>query len=82
MCAAVYESALPKVGNEATRQHIDGLIALCKGNTQGAIWAFESAASIEPDNAAYWLALGRVQMGREDAIASSACFVPLPTRAN
>jgi hypothetical protein len=45
--AAAYESALPQVGNEATRQHISGLIAFCKGNTQGAIWAFEPTASIE-----------------------------------
>ena len=59
----------------ATRQHIGGLIAVCKGNSQGAIAAaFESVASLEPDNASHWLALGRVQMGREDALAALRVF--------
>jgi cytochrome c-type biogenesis protein CcmH/NrfG len=41
---------------------------------RGAIAAFESAASLEPDNAAHWLALGQVQMGREDAVAALRVF--------
>ncbi len=71
---AVYESGFFLVRNEATRQHINGLIAVCKGDSQGAILALESAASTEPDNAAHWLALGRVRMGREDAIAALRAF--------
>jgi tetratricopeptide (TPR) repeat protein len=71
---AVYESALPLLRNQATRQHIGGLMAICKGDSQGAILAFESVASLEPDNAAHWLALGQVQMGREDAVAALQAF--------
>jgi Flp pilus assembly protein TadD len=68
---AVYESALANARNEATRQHISGSIALCRGDTQAAILAFESAASLEPDNAANWLALGQVQMG--DGVRLQLC---------
>jgi tetratricopeptide (TPR) repeat protein len=71
---AVYESALPLVRNQATRQHIGGLIAVCRGDSQSASQAFESAASLEPDNAAHWLALGQVQMGREDGVAALRVF--------
>ena len=71
---AVYESALANARNEATRQHISGSIALCRGDTPAAILAFESAASLEPDNAAHWLALGQVQMGRGDAVAALRAF--------
>jgi tetratricopeptide (TPR) repeat protein len=71
---AVYESALANAGNEPTRQHISGSIALCRGDTQAATLAFESAASLEPDNAAHWLALGQVQMGRGDAVAALRAF--------
>jgi predicted TPR repeat methyltransferase len=39
-----------------------------------AIAAFELAASLERDNVAHWLALGRVQMGREDAITAWRAF--------
>jgi tetratricopeptide (TPR) repeat protein len=71
---AVYESALTHARNEATQQHIRGLIALCRNDTQGAIRAFESAASLELDNVAHWLALGQMQMGRGDAVAALRAF--------
>ena len=60
--------------NEATRQHISGSIAVCRGDTQAAILAFESAASLAPDNAAHWLALEQVQMGRGDGLAALRSF--------
>lgn len=72
--AAVYENALSQVRHEATRQHINGLIELCRDDITGAIGAFESATSLESDNAAHWLALGRVQMEREDASAALQAF--------
>jgi predicted negative regulator of RcsB-dependent stress response len=50
--AAVYESASANARNEATRQHISGSIALCRNDTQAGILAFESAATLEPHNAA------------------------------
>ncbi|MEG4862665.1 MULTISPECIES: tetratricopeptide repeat protein [unclassified Microcoleus] len=71
---AVYESALANARHEATRQHISGSIALCRGDTPAAILAFESAASLEPNNAAHWLALGQVQRGRGDAVAALRAF--------
>ncbi len=60
---AVYESALANARNEATRQHISASIALCRGDTQAAILAFESAASLEPDNAATGWRWGRYKWG-------------------
>lgn len=77
----VYESTLSVIGSsttlhtlESTRQHILGLIAVCQNDTQGAILAFESAVSLEPSNASHWLALGQVQMEREDAVAALKAF--------
>ncbi|MCC3496259.1 MULTISPECIES: tetratricopeptide repeat protein [unclassified Microcoleus] len=72
--AAVYETASANARNEATRQHISGSIALCRGDTQAGILAFESAASLEPHNAAHWLALAQVQVGRGDAVAALRAF--------
>ncbi|MCC3410893.1 tetratricopeptide repeat protein [Microcoleus sp. PH2017_02_FOX_O_A] len=72
--AAVYETASANARNEATRQHISGAIALCRGDTQAGILAFESAASLEPHNAAHWLALAQVQVGRGDAVAALRAF--------
>ncbi|HAZ48713.1 MAG TPA: hypothetical protein DDW76_27460 [Cyanobacteria bacterium UBA11369] len=71
---AVYQSALPLLRDRATRQHIGGLIAICQGDTERAIAAFESAASNEPHNSSHWLALGQVQMGREDGVAALRAF--------
>ncbi|MEH1906051.1 MAG: tetratricopeptide repeat protein [Nostoc sp.] len=70
----VYENALPLSRNEATRQHLGGLIEACKGNTQAAIIALESAASLEPDKVVHWLALGQVQMGIENTVAALQAF--------
>lgn len=72
--AAVYENALSQVRHEATRQHIGGLIALCRHDIEATITAFESATALEPDNATHWLALGRVQMQKEDVSAALRTF--------
>ena len=74
----IYENALCKGASppsplvakvsEATRHHILGLIAVCQGETERAIMAFESATSLEPSNPSHWLALGKVQMEREDVV--------------
>ncbi len=70
----VYQNALPLLNNEATKKHIRGLIALCQGDTKKAIIAFETATHLEPDNTAYWLALGQLQMGRENAVGALRAF--------
>lgn len=71
---AVYENALSLTHHEATRQHINGLIAVCRDDIHKAILAFESATSLEPDNVAHWLALGRMQMYREDVVTALRAF--------
>jgi tetratricopeptide (TPR) repeat protein len=70
----VYQNALPLLSNEATEKHIRGLIALCQGDTKKAIIAFETATNLEPDNTAYWLALGQLQMGRENTVGALRAF--------
>ncbi len=77
----VYKNTLPIIDSltaqntlESTRQHILGLIAICQGDTQGAILAFESAASLETKNPSHWLLLGQVHMEREDAVAALQAF--------
>ncbi|WP_392530696.1 tetratricopeptide repeat protein [Nostoc sp. C117] len=70
----VYENALPLSHNEATRQHINGLIEVCRGDTQAATNAFKIAASLEPDKVVHWLALGQVQMAKENTIAALQAF--------
>ena len=74
LAIAVYESALLNVRHVATRKHIDGLIAVCRNDIQGAIAAFEAAAVYEPDNAAHWLALGQLHMQTEDTVAALQAF--------
>ncbi|MEH1893557.1 MAG: tetratricopeptide repeat protein [Nostoc sp.] len=70
----VYGSALPLSSNRATQHHIGGLIAVCKGDTQKAIIAFDSAADLEPDKIVHCLALGQVQKGRENPIGALRAF--------
>lgn len=70
----VYQNALPLLNNEATQKHIRGWIALCQGDTKKAIIAFETATNLEPDNTAYWLALGQLQMGRENTVGALRAF--------
>lgn len=70
----VYESALAFSENEAISKNISGLIAVCQGDTEKAIIAFETAANLEPDNTATWLALGQLQMGRESPVGALQAF--------
>ncbi len=69
-----YKDALLLTGNLATQYHINGWIAICKGDKSEAIRAFESATSLEPNHAAHWLALGQVQMEVENAVAAEQAF--------
>jgi tetratricopeptide (TPR) repeat protein len=56
----IYEKALSCSDNEATQNHINGLIAVCRGESEKAIIAFNLAASLEPDKVVHWLALAQV----------------------
>ncbi|CDM94106.1 tetratricopeptide repeat protein [Limnospira fusiformis SAG 85.79] len=71
---AVYEKALSQVRHEATQQHLGGLIAVCRHDLEAAIVAFESATALEPDNMTHWLALGRLQMQKEDISGALGTF--------
>jgi tetratricopeptide (TPR) repeat protein len=70
----VYENALPLSRNEATRQHINGLIEACRGDTKAATKAFKIATSLEPDNAAHLLALSQVEMETENVVTALQAF--------
>lgn len=66
----IYEKALLLSENAGTQNHINGLIAVCRGESQKAIIAFNLAAALEPDKVVHWLALAQVHQGRENPIAT------------
>ncbi|MBD2502137.1 tetratricopeptide repeat protein [Anabaena azotica] len=66
----VYEPALLLSENQATQNHIKGLIAVCRGENQQAIIAFNLAAALEPEKVVHWLALAQVHQGRENPLAT------------
>ncbi len=70
----VYESALFLSRNVATRHHITGLIESCRQNYQAAVKTLESAASLEPDNVAHWLALGQAYLEIESPVSALRAF--------
>lgn len=71
---AVYQSALPLCDNEGIEQYINGAIAICRGDSKKAITALETAANLQPDNAANWLVLGQLQMGGENPVGALSAF--------
>ncbi|MBE9035845.1 tetratricopeptide repeat protein [aff. Roholtiella sp. LEGE 12411] len=62
----IYEKALLLSDNEGTQNHINGLIAVCRGKSQKAIIAFNLAAALEPDKVVHWLALAQVHQKGEN----------------
>ena len=64
----VYEKALSCSDNEGTQHHINGLIAVCRGESEKAIIPFHLAASLEPDKVVHWLALAQVHQHRENPL--------------
>jgi tetratricopeptide (TPR) repeat protein len=70
----IYEKALLLSTNEGTQNHLKGLIAVDKGESQKAIMAFNLAATLEPDKVVHWLALAQVHQQRENPLGTlSAC---------
>jgi tetratricopeptide (TPR) repeat protein len=65
---AIYEHALSLSKNQGTQHHIKGLMAVCWGESQKAIIAFNSAASLEPDKVVHWLALAQVHQHTENPL--------------
>ncbi|RAM48867.1 MAG: hypothetical protein C6Y22_25495 [Hapalosiphonaceae cyanobacterium JJU2] len=66
----IYEKALLLSENEGTQNHIKGLIAVCRGESQKAIIAFNLAAALEPDKVFHWLALAQVHQQRENPLST------------
>ncbi|MCV3216121.1 tetratricopeptide repeat protein [Plectonema radiosum NIES-515] len=66
----IYEKALFLSENEGTQNHVNGLIAVCRGESHKAIIAFNLAAALEPDKIVHWLALAQVHQGRENSIGT------------
>lgn len=66
----IYESALLLSENEGTQNHIKGLIALCRDESQKAIIAFNLAAALEPDQVVHRLALAQVHQARENPLGT------------
>ncbi|HLP88775.1 MAG TPA: tetratricopeptide repeat protein [Nostocaceae cyanobacterium] len=64
----VYEQALLLSENQGTRHHIQGLIAICHGDDQNAISAFNLAATLEPEKVVHWLALAQVHQYKENPL--------------
>jgi tetratricopeptide (TPR) repeat protein len=62
----IYQKALLLSANEGTQNHIKGLIAVCQGESQKAIMAFNLAAALEPDKVIHWLALAQVHQQIEN----------------
>ena len=76
---AVYKNAVVLAKNEATKQHLVGLIESCQGNPKAAITGFKSATMLEPKNLAHWLALGQTQMAAEYLAAALSTFETILT---
>jgi len=64
----IYEKALFCSDNEGTQNHINGLIAVCRGESQQAIIAFNLATALEPDKVVHWLALAQVHQQIENPL--------------
>ena len=64
----IYEKALFCSDNEGTQNHINGLIAVCRGESQPAIIAFNLATALEPDKVVHWLALAQVHQQIENPL--------------
>jgi len=67
---SIYQKILSVCQSEINQRHIEGLLAICKGNRSAAIEAFTAAASLEPDNKVHWLAAGQVHSETENALAA------------
>ncbi|WP_013320771.1 tetratricopeptide repeat protein [Gloeothece verrucosa] len=69
-----YQQALLLSENEGTQNHIKGLMAVCTGESQKAILAFNLAASLEPEQVVHWLALAQVHQERENPLGTLRAF--------
>ncbi len=54
---AAYEQALSVSDNQATQNHIEGFIAVCRRQPHTAVQAFEAATISAPDHPAHWRSL-------------------------
>jgi RNA polymerase sigma factor (sigma-70 family) len=71
---AAYTQALSLVEREATRHHIEGLIALCRRQPERAARSFATAAALEADNRAHWQSLGLTHLYAAQPVEALQAF--------
>jgi tetratricopeptide (TPR) repeat protein len=72
-----YDTALFLSENPGTQHHIKGLIAVCEGDNEKAITAFNLAASLEPDQVFHRLALSQVYQNVENPLGMLRSLEPV-----
>ena len=72
-----YDTALFLSENPGTQHHIQGLIAVCEGDNEKAITAFNLAASLEPDQVFHRLALSQVYQNVENPLGMLRSLEPV-----
>ncbi|MBS9395477.1 MAG: tetratricopeptide repeat protein [Dolichospermum sp. OL01] len=73
----VYDTALFLSENPGTQYHIKGLIAVCKGDNEKALTAFNLAANLEPDQVFHRLALSQVYQNVENPLGMLRSLEPV-----
>ncbi|HBB88620.1 MAG TPA: hypothetical protein DC047_13495 [Blastocatellia bacterium] len=71
---AVYERALLMAKKDATRHHLGGMIAVCRGHYETAIGEFQMALQLEPYQAVHRHNLGMVHLRAETHFRALQAF--------
>jgi RNA polymerase sigma factor (sigma-70 family) len=69
-----YTHALSLASRDATRHHIEGLIALCRRQPGSATQAFAAATALAPDNPAHRHSLGLTHLHAAQPVAALQAF--------
>jgi RNA polymerase sigma factor (sigma-70 family) len=69
-----YTHAQALASRDATRHHIEGLIALCRRQPGSAAQAFAAATALAPDNPAHWHSLGLTHLHAAQPVAALQAF--------
>jgi RNA polymerase sigma factor (sigma-70 family) len=69
-----YTHALSLASRDATRRHIEGLLALCRRQSEAAVQAFAAATALEPANTAHWRTLGLTHLRAAQPVAALRAF--------
>ena len=72
-----YDTALFLAKNPGTQYHIKGLIAVCEGDNEKALTAFNLATNLEPDQVFHRLALSQVYQNVENPLGMLRSLEPV-----